>query len=1040
MASVVSSLYAPGASPASRGGANKGAPGGGPSRPLSSVSLAPGGDGTAVAAGKDMIHVLRLRTGSAGSGGGGVRRLEEVRSARISQHFQSAIQTTNAAAAGGQTPQYPHLREVFPGSVHSSAPLPTPSAGGGGGITINVTDVAWSLSQPYVVDLGIGSASSKSSPASQRGKKDGSGLGDSYEELIASEIDASEHSQDRHYPTFIRRTYVGGGEQRLEDTSVVAAAGSNGVVVAWSARALLGDFTAPSPGNVDGGPGGLFHPRKNRPQVPPPASIGQPEAAFVAHSRAVNRLAWHPTGSRPYLLLTASQDGSVKLWDRRASSSSPPVSGVGVVSNVSFGQQSTLNLSSSKSWFGFGGAPSVQNAQASPSNAMARTATWHCVSTYQPKCEAVRDVRWNPFIDDVFAMVAGEWLCVYDIRINKPMVKESTHAGDATSVDWHPTRPYTIATGGGRDRSVKVWDIESSLNIFRHDDAPTNIVRTNSGSYKSENSETMSTTSHTSSDAPLTSTSNEPSQTLSVGSSSPVKRTASGIALSHSRHHKKKLPLHVLNIAAPVTRIRWRPPEDATSDSGRNHHDTMIAVATSSIYGANAGGNGAISLWSYLRPFMPLSICEGHFDGAVSDFAWADCTLQPSSGSAVHQQIEQSSLEPMSVKSTIDSYAREGGKISLGGIPEREWQTVLTVGRDGQILLQDFSRGERPILDVPNSTFALANLSPFQPGYGSLQIMAIHQRVSAPELKRSDNPARLDRPRSDERVISFSITDAGDVGDLSKTSLPSTVDIAPELTHLSRFSELYAIETGDQFATKADVCRYNATVAEGLNRRAIAQMWKTLATLLEGSGMDSIPSDQSALGKNPLAFVLVPTLRNLLLQRADAGDVQTVVVLCEVMDVIIPPNLSGGTAATILAPDISIRLVQEWYLSYIDLLQQMCLFSQAASLIRKCKDPVVGALNQQSTTIHESCPRCGKPQDNVASGPQLSAQRVCRSCRSRIGLCFLCHEPVKGIFVWCPGCGHGGHLDHALEWFGMNEVCPTGCGHKCNLFPLTKKA
>ena len=37
----------------------------------------------------------------------------------------------------------------------------------------------------------------------------------------------------------------------------------------------------------------------------------------------------------------------------------------------------------------------------------------------------------------VFAMVAGEWLCVYDIRIpNKHMLKELTHAGDATSVDW----------------------------------------------------------------------------------------------------------------------------------------------------------------------------------------------------------------------------------------------------------------------------------------------------------------------------------------------------------------------------------------------------------------------------------------------------------------------------------------------------------------------------------------------------------------------------------------------------------------------------
>ena len=54
-------------------------------------------------------------------------------------------------------------------------------------------------------------------------------------------------------------------------------------------------------------------------------------------------------------------------------------------------------------------------------------------------------------------------------------------------------------------------------------------------------------------------------------------------------------------------------------------------------------------------------------------------------------------------------------------------------------------------------------------------------------------------------------------------------------------------------------------------------------------------------------------------------------------------------------------------------------------------------------------------------------------------MCFLCHEPVVGMYVWCPGCGHGGHLEHALQWFGASqEMCPTGCGHRCNrLQPLT---
>jgi hypothetical protein len=45
----------------------------------------------------------------------------------------------------------------------------------------------------------------------------------------------------------------------------------------------------------------------------------------------------------------------------------------------------------------------------------------------------------------------------------------------------------------------------------------------------------------------------------------------------------------------------------------------------------------------------------------------------------------------------------------------------------GRCLLQSLVRGIRPLTQVPKSCFALACLSPFQPGYGSLQIVAAHQ-------------------------------------------------------------------------------------------------------------------------------------------------------------------------------------------------------------------------------------------------------------------------------------------------------------------------
>lgn len=37
--------------------------------------------------------------------------------------------------------------------------------------------------------------------------------------------------------------------------------------------------------------------------------------------------------------------------------------------------------------------------------------------------------------------------------------------------------------------------------------------------------------------------------------------------------------------------------------------------------------------------------------------------------------------------------------------------------------------------------------------------------------------------------------------------------------------------------------------------------------------------------------------------------------------------------------------------------------------------------------------------------------------------------------------GHGGHLQCAMKWFGgltttksRHDCCPTGCGHRCNMF------
>ena len=92
-----------------------------------------------------------------------------------------------------------------------------------------------------------------------------------------------------------------------------------------------------------------------------------------------------------------------------------------------------------------------------------------------------------------------------------------------------------------------------------------------------------------------------------------------------------------------------------------------------------------------------------------------------------------------------------------------------------------------------------------------------------------------------------------------------------------------------------------------------------------------------------MQFVLVPTIKAILEERSEAGDLQTCVSLCEVLQVVTPEE-------TVKIAELELERVREWYLAYIDILREMCLFSEATALIKNCSDPFISALNKQSTT------------------------------------------------------------------------------------------
>ncbi|KRY22076.1 WD repeat-containing protein 24 [Trichinella patagoniensis] len=93
----------------------------------------------------------------------------------------------------------------------------------------------------------------------------------------------------------------------------------------------------------------------------------------------------------------------------------------------------------------------------------------------------------------------------------------------------------------------------------------------------------------------------------------------------------------------------------------------------------------------------------------------------------------------------------------------------------------------------------------------------------------------------------------------------------------------------------------------------------------------------------------------------------------------------------------------EWLLAYTELLRRCEQYSTAAEVMKMC--PTVSYRNP-----------------SIWQG--LDLQYLPAAIAELL-------KTIRGLFIWCPGCMHGGHLNHIERWFRSHNSCPTGCGHKC---------
>ncbi|XP_022190901.1 GATOR complex protein WDR24 [Nilaparvata lugens] len=158
------------------------------------------------------------------------------------------------------------------------------------------------------------------------------------------------------------------------------------------------------------------------------------------------------------------------------------------------------------------------------------------------------------------------------------------------------------------------------------------------------------------------------------------------------------------------------------------------------------------------------------------------------------------------------------------------------------------------------------------------------------------------------------------------------------------------------------------------------------------------------------AGVMCAALRH----HANAGDVQTCASVL----------IALGEKRRSLSHVLDEAIQEHWLTAYIDILTRHQLWDVATQVIQLSWIASVYQLNQQSTLVNLCCTKCNKTL--------LRSGWLCDSCRSvECAVCSVCHKVVKGLYSWCQGCAHGGHMKHIQEWLENYSECPAGCGHQC---------
>jgi hypothetical protein len=245
-----------------------------------------------------------------------------------------------------------------------------------------------------------------------------------------------------------------------------------------------------------------------------------------------------------------------------------------------------------------------------------------------------------------------------------------------------------------------------------------------------------------------------------------------------------------------------------------------------------------------------------------------------------------------------------------------------------------------------------------------------------------------------------------------------TIRKIPATTEVSR--ELHRIK---------QICLHNADVCKSLDEQEKREVWGLLAQLVDMRLNENRASFDGWGGFGGAAFGL-SLIENLLRYYESLGDVQMLsTIVCVLRDNRRHQQLDQPRL--LLVPSDREEKYDMYIRRYADLLYGWGLLTIRAEVMKHLVRPPINTEDDKEGVpgigLVFSCPRCG---DSTELGTNC-----CRSCQDYAFRCAICDNAVRGLFTVCKSCGHGGHLDHLMEWFSITDVCPSGCGCKCMMVP-----